>query len=98
MLVGIALTLWWGGTGYETSEPALAVDTERTSRSPADDRGSSVRTSVLRYLRGVAIALVGRFWAGALVTGPFVRLIMRLERPVCSGSPPSTGTWPSPGP
>jgi hypothetical protein len=78
MLVGIALTLWWGGTGYETWEPALDVDTERTSRSPADDRGSSVRTSVLRYLRGVAIALVGGFWAGALVTGPFVRLIMRL--------------------
>jgi hypothetical protein len=26
----------------------------------------------------VAIALVGGFWAGALVTGPFVRLIMRL--------------------
>jgi hypothetical protein len=33
---------------------------------------------VPRYLRGVAIALVGGFWAGALVTGPFVRLIMRL--------------------
>ena len=27
---------------------------------------------------GVAIALVGGFWAGALVTGPTVRLIMRL--------------------
>jgi hypothetical protein len=33
---------------------------------------------VLGYLRGVAIALVGGFWAGALVTGPAVRLIMRL--------------------
>jgi hypothetical protein len=29
-------------------------------------------------LRGVAIAFVGGFWAGALVTGPAVRLIMRL--------------------
>jgi hypothetical protein len=78
LLVGIALTLWWGGTGYKTWEPALDVDAERTSRSPAEDRGPSVRTTVLRYLRGVGIALVGGFWAGALVTGPFVRLIMRL--------------------
>jgi hypothetical protein len=37
-----------------------------------------VRITVLRHLRGVAIALVGGFWAGALVTGPAVRLIMRL--------------------
>ena len=33
---------------------------------------------MLRYLRGLAVALVGGFWAGALVTGPAVRLAMRL--------------------
>jgi hypothetical protein len=32
----------------------------------------------VRYLRGVAVALVAGFWAGALVTGPAVRLAMRL--------------------
>jgi len=37
-----------------------------------------LRVAALRYLRGVAIALVGGFWAGALVTGPAIRLIMRL--------------------
>ena len=38
----------------------------------------SVRNVTLRYLRGVAIGLVGGFWAGVLVTGPAIRLIMRL--------------------
>ncbi len=33
---------------------------------------------MLRYLRGVAISLVAGFWAGLLVTGPAIRLIMRL--------------------
>ena len=78
LLVGITLTLHWGGTSYETWEPTLDDDAEHTSRSSAPDPRPSVRASVLRYLRGVAIALVGGFWAGALVTGPFVRLIMRL--------------------
>jgi hypothetical protein len=78
LLVGITLTLHWGGTSYETWEPALDDDAEHTSRSSAPHPRPSVRASVLRYLRGVAIALVGGFWAGALVTGPFVRLIMRL--------------------
>ena len=77
LLIGIILTLWWGGIGYETWEPALD-DADRTSRSSAADLRPSVQTSALRYLRGIAIALVGGFWAGALVTGPFVRLIMRL--------------------
>jgi hypothetical protein len=77
LLGGITLTLLWGGTRYETWEPTLD-DADRTSRSSAPDPRPSIQTSVLRYLRGVAIALVGGFWAGALVTGPFVRLIMRL--------------------
>ncbi|HET6753383.1 MAG TPA: hypothetical protein VFH23_05475 [Jiangellaceae bacterium] len=77
LLGGITLTLLWGGTSYETWEPTLD-DADRTSRSSAPDPRPSIQTSVLRYLRGVAIALVGGFWAGALVTGPFVRLIMRL--------------------
>ena len=77
LLVGIVLTLWWGGTGYETWEPP-PDGAEGSSGSSAPDRRPSVRTSALRYLRGVAIALVGGFWAGALVTGPFVRLIMRM--------------------
>jgi hypothetical protein len=32
----------------------------------------------VRYVRGVAVALVAGFWAGILVTGPAVRLAMRL--------------------
>jgi hypothetical protein len=77
LLVGITLTLRWGGTDYETWEPGLG-DVDRSTLLPAHDLRPSVRITVLRYLRGVAIALVGGFWAGALVTGPSVRLIMRL--------------------
>jgi hypothetical protein len=42
------------------------------------DRAPSAGTSAARYLRGLAIAVVAGFWAGALVTGPAIRLIMRL--------------------
>jgi hypothetical protein len=75
LLVGVTLTLWWGGTSYETWVPGLDDDADRAS---APDPRPSVRTIVVRYLRGVAIALVAGFWAGILVTGPFIRLIMRL--------------------
>ena len=78
LLVGITLTLWWGGTSYETWEARVGDAASRRVRLSPPDDGLPVRTSVLRYLRGVAIALVGGFWAGALVTGPAVRLIMRL--------------------
>jgi hypothetical protein len=78
LLVGITLTLRWGGTSYQTWEPALDDGADRTPRASEDDLRPSVRTSALRYMRGVAIAVVGGFWAGALVTGPLVRLIMRL--------------------
>jgi hypothetical protein len=77
LVAGIVLTLWWGGTGYETWEPR-PDGAEGTSGSSAPGRRASVHNNALRYLRGVAIALVGGFWVGALVTGPFVRLIMRL--------------------
>lgn len=69
LLVGLALTARWGGTAYVPWDPDARVDT---------DGPPSVTGSALRYLRGVAIALVAGFWAGALVTGPAVRLIMRL--------------------
>jgi hypothetical protein len=78
LLVGITLTLWWGGSSYETWEPGLDDDVDRRSGSSAPDLRPSVETSVLRYLRGLVIALVAGFWAGALVTGPSVRLIMPL--------------------
>jgi hypothetical protein len=78
LLVGVTLTLWWGGRSYEAWEPRVDDAASRGAQLSLHDGGPSVRTSLLRYLRGVAIALVGGFWAGALVTGPAVRLIMRL--------------------
>jgi|Tabmets5t2r1_1033131.scaffolds.fasta_scaffold00203_3 hypothetical protein len=78
LLVGVTLTLWWGGRSYETWEPQVDGPADRAAQLSQHDAGPSVRASVLRYLRGVVIALVGGFWAGALVTGPAVRLIMRL--------------------
>jgi hypothetical protein len=68
LLGGIVLTLWWGGTPYRPW-PAPA-DPEPERRSP--------QSAALMYLRGLAVALVGGFWAGALVTGPAIRLVMRL--------------------
>ena len=64
LVVGVVVTLRWGGVAYRPWDPGTG----------------DVRTVTLRYLRGVAVALVGGFWAGALVTGPAVRLIMRLAR------------------
>lgn len=74
-LLGVALTVRWSGSAYETWEPHQADDADGEG---AGRRTPSVKAAALRYLRGVAIALVGGFWAGALVTGPAVRLIMRL--------------------
>ena len=75
LLVGVVLTLSWGGIAYRRWVPDAA---DGTTGVDAPSHPASVRTTVLRYGRGVAIALVGGFWAGALVTGPAVRLIMRL--------------------
>ena len=69
LVVGIVVTTWWGGTAYVPWEPA-AVEGPESPPSP--------KLASLRYLRGVGIALVGGFWAGILVTGPAIRLIMRL--------------------
>ena len=65
----------WGGIAYRLWEPE---SDDRSDRAETDNTPASVRITVLRYMRGVAVALVGGFWAGALVTGPAVRLIMRL--------------------
>ena len=70
LAVGVALSVRWGGEPYRAWEPALA---EGHGTGPAPVRGV-----VGRYLRGVAIALVAGFWTGVLVTGPAMRLIMRL--------------------
>lgn len=42
------------------------------------DRGPGARAVALRYLRGTAVGVVAGFWTGLLVTGPAIRLIMRL--------------------
>jgi hypothetical protein len=64
LVIGIAVTARCGGVAYTPWEPGAAI--------------SPVRAVTLRYLRGVAIALVAGFWTGALLTGPAIRLIMRL--------------------
>jgi hypothetical protein len=73
LLAGIALTTRWGGTGYAIWDPGAGVE-----GSVAEGVVEPVRAVAQRYVRGVAIAAVGGFWAGAIVTGPAVRLIMRL--------------------
>ena len=70
LLAGVALALAWGATPYQSWEPAGAH-----ARDPAPP---PVSVSAKRYVRGVAVGLVGGFWAGALLTGPAMRLIMRL--------------------
>src|SRR4051794_24681106 len=75
---GVALTLLWGEVRYVTWEPATGSDGSLYSGDTNAAAVQPVRTVARRYLRGVAIAVVGGFWAGALVTGPSVRLIMRL--------------------
>ena len=73
LLTGAALALRWAGTPYRSWTP------RRTGEQ--DDREVGVpplRDTALRYLRGVAVGLAAGFWTGALITGPAVRLIMRL--------------------
>ena len=78
LVVGVALTSWWGGTAFHTWEPGQAEDPDRPGLALAEASSLPPRTAALRYLRGVALALAAGFWAGALVTGPAMRLIMRL--------------------
>ncbi len=61
---GLALAAKWNGTRYE---PWRSTRTQDRSKSAA-----------LSYGRGFLVAVVGGFWAGILVTGPAVRLAMRL--------------------
>jgi hypothetical protein len=67
LVVGVGVTIWWGGTPYRSWTPS-----EDGAEPP------SVRSATVRVLRGAAIGMVGGFWAGALVTGPAIRLIMRV--------------------
>ena len=77
LVLGTTVTLWWARTDYEAWEPGYADGAASgTDLTPA--HRVPLRVAALRYLRGVAIALVGGFWAGLLVTGPAIRLIMRL--------------------
>lgn len=71
MVIGLGLTLWWGSTAYAPWHPGGEL-------SNGDHRVPSVGEGARRYLRGVVVALVAGVWAGALVTGPAMRLIMRL--------------------
>lgn len=75
LVIGVVVALSWGGVAYRRWEPG---SDDRSGRVETSALPASVRFTVLRYLRGVTVALVGGFWAGALVTGPAVRLIMRL--------------------
>lgn len=70
LAAGLALTGWWSGATYSPWRPSH-------EGGEADVDEASPRTAALRYIRGVSVALVGGFWAGALVTGPAMRLIMR---------------------
>ncbi|HUR49845.1 MAG TPA: hypothetical protein VMY88_10025 [Acidimicrobiales bacterium] len=74
LTIGLGLTLYWGSVAYLTWDPTASPDSD--DEAPA--RLPSLTESARRYLRGVAVALVGGIWAGALVTGPAIRLIMRL--------------------
>jgi hypothetical protein len=78
LVVGIWLTLSWGGSRYASWDPGEGTHRVADRLDADKDVVPSVRVVTLRYLRGVAIGLVGGFWAGVLVTGPAVRLIMRL--------------------
>ena len=50
LLVGVILTALWTGAAYRTWEPQTGS---------ADDSAPSPKAAALRYMRGVAIALVG---------------------------------------
>lgn len=70
LVAGVVLTSSWGRVPYRPWEPEPGHD--RRAAPP------SAGEVAARYLRGAAIGLTGGFWAGLLVTGPAVRLAMRL--------------------
>lgn len=64
LLAGLVLAARWNGVPYQPGHPW------RSDRP--------VRSGGLTYGRNVLVGFGGGFWAGLLVTGPAVRLIMRL--------------------
>lgn len=77
LVAGLVVTVAWGGVPFRrwhATEQGHGDGTSAAARAEVP----SVVTAARTYLRGVAVALVGGFWAGALVTGPSMRLIMRL--------------------
>lgn len=72
MVIGLGITLWWGGSTYLPWHPSGGA------LSGGDPPVPSLGGAARRYFRGVAVALVAGVWAGALITGPAMRLIMRL--------------------
>ncbi|HEX2574770.1 MAG TPA: hypothetical protein VHK88_00385 [Aquihabitans sp.] len=77
LAIGVGLAWRWAPTPYRALPPGspgedVGVRTGSVSARP-DLRGPAVA-----YLRGVSVVLVAGFWAGLLVTGPAVRLAMRL--------------------
>jgi hypothetical protein len=66
LLLGLALSVWWGSTPFRAGDPVFAAE-------PVP-----VAAVTRRYGRAFAVGIVGGFWTGLLVTGPAVRLIMRL--------------------
>ncbi|MGI9051419.1 MAG: hypothetical protein ACR2HQ_02005, partial [Ilumatobacteraceae bacterium] len=64
-VVGITLTLWWGGTRYTTWTPAQTDDPRHRDDDPSGDPVDPAAHVAWRSARAVAIALVGGFWAGA---------------------------------
>lgn len=74
LATGLALGLLWGGRPYRAWQADLGPEGAGT----AGGCSTPPRQAALRYARGLALALTGGFWAGALVTGPAVRLAMRL--------------------
>lgn len=74
LVVGLGLAAWWSGVRYSPWRPA-------GSAGPGEgEQGAqpSLRDAATIALRAAAVALVGGFWTGILVTGPAMRLIMRL--------------------
>jgi hypothetical protein len=65
LVTGLVLTVRWTPVEFESS---LAAPAETPS----------VRSATARYARRVLIVLVAGVWTGLLVTGPAVRLAMRL--------------------
>src|SRR5688500_8651480 len=74
LILGLGATVWWGSSQYVVWPQRPDADGE-TEPAPYEVK---VSDSARRYLRGAAVALVAGFWTGALVTGPSMRLIMRL--------------------